>query len=407
MPDLTVKQIDAIEPGARRHEYPDGRIKGLYYVVQPSGARSWALRYRVNGTPRKYTLGSDAALGLGDARKAATKALGEIANGVDPGLERKARKEAEKRQRMSPSRFTRDIAALYLETNVEPNNRSARETRRMFDKRVLPAWGSRDIDRITKQDVIAELNRIMDDGQPSAANNFFSAVRRFFNWAIERDLIVESPCKGMKMPAPERSRDRILDDGEILLFWRACAEEGYPFGTLGRFLLLSGQRRNEAAGMTWSELKLEQGPWTIPANRTKNGVAHQLPLSEAMLAELNSIPRIGSKPRFVFTTTGDTHSSGFSKAKRRIKKRMESLVVERGGESPTNWRLHDLRRTAASGMARLGTPIHVIEAVLNHRSGSIGGVAGIYNRYEYAAEKLEALQRWGQFVTRLSEDQLS
>ena len=189
----------------------------------------------------------------------------------------------------------------------------------------------------------------------------------------------------------------------------ACAafdQVGWPFGPFSKLLLLTGARRDEVASARWSEFDLAAKAWTIPKERAKNGVAHEVPLSEAALRILGALPRIEAGRRsagLVFTTNGVTPVSGFSKAKTAIDAAILAARRERGVQlgrdpatvqAPEEWTFHDLRRTVASGMAGLGFPPHVVEAALNHRSGTIKGVAAVYNRYSYADEKRAALDAW-------------
>jgi integrase len=219
-------------------------------------------------------------------------------------------------------------------------------------------------------------------------------------WAVERGIIENSPCEKMKAPAGERSRDRVLRDDEIRLAWRAFEKAGWPFGPLAQLLLLTGARRDEVAEMTWQEIDFAAKTWTIAKERTKNGVAHEIALSDTALRVLKNIPRIGDGRGLVFTTTnGRTPVSGFSRFKAQIDAAMGAEAM-----APEKWTLHDLRRTAASGMAGLGVAPHVVEAVLNHRSGTIKGVAAVYNRYSYSAEKRRALEAWARNIDAVIND---
>jgi integrase len=257
------------------------------------------------------------------------------------------------------------------------------------------------------------LDKIVDRGAPIVANRTLAALRRMCGWAVERGLIDASPCEKVRAPAAENSRDRILSDAEIKTTWDAFGAVGWPFGPLAKMLLLTGARRDEVADARWSEIELDKKIWTIAKERSKNGLAHEIPLSDAVVKILKALPRItasekddkkaGKKSDFVFTTTGKTSVSGFSRAKEQfdavILEALRAEAVERGEDAdemkaPAHWTLHDLRRTAASGMAGLGIPPHVVEAVLNHKSGTIKGVAAVYNRYSYADEKKAALEAW-------------
>jgi integrase len=194
-------------------------------------------------------------------------------------------------------------------------------------------------------------------------------------------------------PAPERSRERILTDDEIRRLWKATDVEGWPFGPLVKILLLTGQRLGEVGGMRWDELDLDAKMWTLPGERVKNDNKHEVPLSDIVVEILKAQPRIKTTKGFVFTTTRDAAVSGFSRAKDRLDETMAS-----DGGPIEHWTFHDLRRTLASGMARLGIQLPVIEKILNHTSGTFRGVVGVYQRHSFADEKRAALQAWASFV---------
>ena len=208
---------------------------------------------------------------------------------------------------------------------------------------------------------------------------------------MDRDIIASSPCAGVRPPTPEQSRDRVLADFELRNIWLAADRLGGPFGALVKLLMLTGQRRDEVARMAWSEVDLDARLWKLPKARAKYGQPHDIALSEPAVAILMSLPQIGDI--FVLTTDGRTAASSYSQNRRRL----DALLP---ADMP-HWVLHDLRRTAASGMARLGINLPVIEKVLNHSSGSFGGIVGVYQRHDFADEKRRALDRWGAHVADL------
>lgn len=410
---LTVQSIERIKPNsAKRCEIPDGLLVGLYFVIQPSGTRSWAVRYRYGGKPRKLTLGGYPTLDLGTARERARQALQAVAAGRDPGAEK-----AEANRRARDDADDHDLVSAQLdrfyERHVKPNNtvRTAAEVMRALDKDVRSTWGERRVQDITRRDVIELLDNIVDRGKPIAANRALAYMRRFFNWLIERSVIEKSPCDRVKAPSGETDRDRVLTDDEIRWLWKATERVGYPFGPFARLLLLTGQRRDEVAKARYREFP-HQALWQIPKERTKNGIAHDVPLSPTAQEVIAALPRIAGRAGFLFTTTGGTAISGYSNAKERLDKLMLEFARQEAAEYGRNpddveiseWRLHDLRRTMASGMARLGHAPHVVEAVLNHTAGTISGVAAVYNRYTYADEKARALNAWGTHLTGLVEE---
>jgi integrase len=246
------------------------------------------------------------------------------------------------------------------------------------------------VHEITRRDVLSILDRVVDAGTPILANRVLAAMRKLFNWALERDIISISPCAAVKSPAAERTRDRVLSDDELRTVLIAADRVGGRFGPLVRLLALTGQRRSEVAHARWEEIDIENRLWTLPSERVKNNRPHTIPLSGAVISILRAIPR-GASP-YVFTTNGTSPSEGFSKGKRRLDALLPDMAP---------WRLHDLRRTCASGMQRLGINLPVIEKVLNHVSGSFAGIVGVYQQHSFSEEKKQALEAWGRHVESL------
>jgi integrase len=420
---LTVKRIESAGAKPARQEIPDGLLVGLYLVVQPSGAKSFAVRYRYAGQPRKLTLGAFPAITLESARDIGGKALRAAAEGRDPATEKQAAKTDAKKAEVEAVRGRRDlfenVAREFIERHAMKNTRESswRETARILgfkpdpdnagkllvveplkDKppTVINLWGGRRVQEITKRDVIALLDTVRDRA-PVMANRNLAVVRKLFNWCLARDVIQVSPCTLIEPPAPERSRDRILTDDELRLVWNATGADTSPFGPLVKMLILTGQRLAEVGGMRWDELDLESKLWTLPAERVKNGERHEVPLSDAAVEILEALPRIKTTAGFVFTTTRNAAVSGFSRAKDRLDAAVKASLP-RGAKPPEHWTFHDLRRTMASGMARLGIQLPVIEKVLNHSSGSFRGIVGVYQRHSFADEKRQALDAWASFV---------
>jgi integrase len=383
---LTARALHAIKPGKARKEIPDAYLRGLYFIVQPSGMKSWAIRYRHGKRTRKHTIGSYPAIDLKSARDLAAKALRAVAEGRDPGHE-KAQSRATKIDTVDGA------VAQFIERHCKQANRpgTAEGTERLLRLQVLPRWRGRSVDSITRRDVLDMVDRVIDAGTPVAANRTLTVVKTFFNWCVGRDIIAASPCTGLKPPTTERARDRILTDNELCLVWRAAEKVGWPFGPMVQMLILTGQRRAEVAKMQWGELDLKTRLWTLPRERVKNDWPHSVPLSPLAMSILRPVPRIAGP--FVFTTNGQTASSGFSVAKKRFDARLPADMPP--------WRWHDLRRTLASGMARLGVNLPTIEKVLNHVSGSFGGIVSVYQHHDFADEKRRALEAWAEHVTTL------
>jgi integrase len=383
---LTVRTVETVRPTTKRREIPDGVVPGLYLVVQPqpSGTKSWALRYRVNGRSAKHTLGSAGVLELAATRAAARQALATIAAGGNPAANKRAARDN------APETFE-VVAQRFIERYAKLHNKSWRDSERVLQREAVPRWRHRPINGIARADVVALIDSIVDRGAPSMANRTLTVLRRLFGWCAERGTLEASPCERVKDPTPETRRDRVHDDNELLAIWQAADTLGYPFGPIVRLLLLTGARRQEIAGMRWDELTADLSLWVLPGTRSKNKVRHEVPLSAPAREILAGLPRIGE---FVFTTTGTTPVSGFSRVKRRLDQTITPPLAP--------WVLHDLRRSLASGMARLGVRLEVVEKVLNHVGGSFAGVAGVYQRYDFAKEKRTALETWGRHVLALT-----
>jgi integrase len=405
---LTPLAVKAAKPkrGAHgapvRNEIPDRGCSGLYLLVQASGSKSWALRYRFRGIPRKLTLGAVAdheapgltnAFTLAGARKAAADARHRVEQGIDPATERRTAKAAS--EKVAAARAADNVAALaeqFLRLYAKPSTRprTYQQTEDVFRRLVLPAWRSRSVHDVRRRDVIALIDDIAGERGPHMANKTLAVLGRWFAWLVGRDVVAVSPTIGVERPARDVPRERILDDGEIAALWRACGEEGV-FGALARLLLLVGCRRSEAAGMRWSEINEAERLWALPRERVKNGVPHIIPLSPQALDIVVAQPRfVGSD--LVFTNNGTKQIGGFGRSKRSLDQRMKPA---------RQWVLHDLRRTAASGMQRLGIRTEVVEACLNHRSGAYKGIAGVYQVDPMIEAKRGALQHWGDRVEQI------
>jgi integrase len=407
---LTASSVEAMKPAAARREVPDALLPGLYFIVQTSGAKSWAVRYRANGRPKKHTIGSYPKIKLGDARELARAALRSAAEGNDPAA---AKVEA---RRLAETGLDRaDLVGVVFEefdkrhlSKLRPS--TAKEIRRLFERRILPKWRKRRMSEVSKRDVLAILDSMVASGAPISANRCLAAMTNFFNWSVARDILPIAPTHGVKKPTVQRSRSRVLTDDELRLAWLAAADIGWPFGQIVRLLILTGARREEVAAMPESELDISRQLWTLAANRAKNHLEHEVHLSSRALAVLRTSPRVRNRRGFVFSTNGQTAPSGFSRAKERIDaamlKRAKAEAKARG-DDPAKvkippWTFHDLRRTMASGMARLGIALPVIERCLNHVSGTFSGVVGIYQRHSFSDEQRAAFDVWSRHVRSLT-----
>ena len=383
---LTKHVIDGLLAGDTDAFYWDTDITGLAVKVTPKGKKVFLVQYRPGGRKsptRKVFIGPYGTVTLHKARKEATRILGLRAEGRDPALEKR------RSRRLTLSDRFSEIARDFIEKHAS-QNRTVKETERIIHHDILPKWKSRSIHEIGKRDVNDLLDRVVAGGSPVMANRVLAVLRKLFNWSVSRGIIGASPCAGISAPYREKARDRVLSDEELKSVITAARAVGIPFGGIVQMLVFTAQRLNEVAGMQWSELHHDQSIWTIPGERTKNGKPHFVHLSDQAKSTLSSTPNLGS---IVFTTNGTTPFKGFSKAKERL----DDI------SGVTGWRLHDIRRTVTTGMASLGIAPHVADKVMNHQSGTISGVAAVYQRHEFLEERKTALEAWGRYVQSLMD----
>jgi integrase len=318
---------------------------------------------------------------------------------TSPAARKRASIAAAKAEREAEEDKVERVVDAFIERYARPKNRDWKETARLLNKEVVTRWKGRRLSQITRANLSNLLDDIVDKGAPISANRTFSAFRKMCRWAIGRGVLERDPCAGVQAPSPENRRERVLADAEIKIVWKAADAIGWPFGPVIKLLLLTGARRDEVGGMRWSEVDLPARTWTLVPARSKNKRAHQIPLSDAVIDILNSLPR-HEKVDFVFSTTGKTAVSGWS----RMKRSLDDFIAERireeaeaRGEAPQampEWRLHDARRSVATNLQKLGVRLEVTEAVLNHVSGTRGGITGVYQRHDWAVEKRQALDAW-------------
>ncbi len=374
---LTAKTVENARPPERgREQLWDATLPGFGLRITDKGKKSWVLMYRIRGRQRRLTIGSYPAFSLSEAREEARAALRDLERGNDPVEGKLAAK------RKPPTLFSESVDQ-FIELYAKPKNRGWKETHRLLKNNVEPHFRYLSIEDVTRHHVIDVLDSVVARGAPIQANRTLAALRKLYNWSMDRGLIEHNPVNGLKPPGKEIARDRVLTDDEIVKVWSVWDELEWPFGPMFKLLLVTGQRRSEVASMKWSDINGDT--WTIPREIAKNDRTHDVPLSPLALDIINSIPRIDRRD-YLFSTNGLRPASGFG----RPKKNTDTL------SGVKDWRLHDLRRTAASGMARLGVAPHVVEKILNHSSGTISGVAAVYNRHGYDDEKREALEMWAQ-----------
>ncbi|HSA83118.1 MAG TPA: site-specific integrase [Geminicoccaceae bacterium] len=394
---LTQLKVDKLRPDPRKRlEVPDHLYPQLRLVVQPSGARSFAVRARVGGKPAKITL--KPGLDLKDAREAARDLLARIAAGDDPRVAK----------RRAKATTLGGVAELYLKDTagqVRPKTRIERERHLRRDWRPLH---HRPLAELRKGEIAARLLEIKDEAGPIAANRSRTTLHNLFEWAIDQDLVEANVVAATRRPLRREPRgERVLTPAERREVW-AATEGGSDHDDIVRLALMLGQRRGEVGGMRRAELDLDKALWSLAAERTKNGLPHLVPLPRQAVEVIKARLRRGDR-EFVFGE-GDSPFSGYSRAKRRLDRRVlegrQRAAVEQGGdpekvEAMPHWTIHDLRRSMSTAMnEELGIAPHVVEAVINHVSGEAKkGVAGTYNKALYLRERTRALQAWADHLT--------
>ena len=368
-PMLTDTKIASIKPPeSGQVEYPDAKVTGLRLRVGAGGAKTWTLRRRVGSKVINRKIGTYPATSLAKAREAAIGMIEALeASGSTEPLDRTFRHAAE--------RWIEDKARPSLIT-------------RQLELHVYPAWGDRRLIEIKRADVRDLIRGLEGEVLP---NRVLATLKSVFTHAVKQDWLEHSPADHVDKPRAEAARERVLSMDETARVWRAAGLLGYPAGPWVRVLMLTGQRRSEVAGMRWPDVDLDAGTWTLTASHTKAKRSHLVPLPAAALAIIRELPRLGE---YVFATTAKSPMRGFARDKAQLDQWLES----RGEGLAEPWRFHDLRRTAATHMVRLGFPEIVVTRILNH---AVTGVTGKhYALHSYADEKRSALEAWAAEIQR-------
>jgi integrase len=375
----------SLPPGKSELIIFDDALPGFGVRLRAGGKRVWIAQYRMGAKQRRVTIGPVQAIDPDEARRRAKEVLAHAHLGKDPQAEKM---EAKARAALTLGSVSERYLDRHAAARLKP--KTLAETTRYLRQHWRPLHPL-PLHKIERRHIAAYMAEIATSNGPIAANRARTALSGLYSWAMREGLAEANPVVGTNRSVPERSRERVLSDLEVKAIWAACAEDDY--GRIVRLLILTGQRRDEVGSMRWEEVDTEAALWRIPGERTKNHRPHEVPLSSPALAILQSIPRREERA-FVFGD-GSGPFQGWSKARAGLDRRLV-----KAGHQLAPWRLHDLRRTVATRMAELGVQPHVIEAVLNHVSGHRAGVAGIYNRALYAAEKRDALERWAQHVLK-------
>ncbi|WP_293843797.1 tyrosine-type recombinase/integrase [Sphingopyxis sp.] len=390
---ITKRSVDALISSGQHDILWDDSIKGFGAKRTKAGAVSYVLQFRMGGREsktRRYTIGSHGSPWTpATARAEAERLAILIAQGSIQA--KQSGNDGE-----SVDLAFDNYSDRFAEACVGEGWR--RLVKRSLELHVKPVLGSKPLPNLTRIDIVAVFDR-MPRAQIANIRNVFAVLRRLLRWAVSRGDIDRSPMEGMETPPPVKPRDRWLSDEELGRIWMAAPNTHSCFGPIIRLLIVTGQRREEVSSLRWEELNRKDLLWTLPGERAKNGEPNRIPLNELAVAILDEVAGSAIWPRSgrMFTTSRGGRFTGYSKGKIKL----DLLMSQDGREPLPDWRLHDLRRTLATGFQRLGVRFEVTEAVLNHVGGSRAGVAGIYQRHDWKDEKREAMKSWNDHLAAI------
>lgn len=432
---ITITTVNSAQPGSVEYVVWDhgGKkpVKGFGLKVTKAGGKVYIYQYRLarpgladQTPPRKYTIGKHGDWTPGKARKRAEALAMMVAQGIDPreaeadvvAAKDQAKREADETARLNGELSFEKVADRWLKHYENEKGRRPRtvdQARHIVKTRLEPALKGKPLPHITRADIQAII-----DGMPlkhrASRLAVYSYASVLFRWAMERGEISDNPVRLMSKPPSPEARKRVLSEDELASVWTAALDLRTPYGPFFRTLILSGQRREEVAGMNWAELDRASATWTIPADRAKNGSDHLVALAPAVVKEFDALALakqtkakakkpdaiIWPKTGPVLTSYGSVPMKSYSKAKAELD---AAITMARADDGPLKpWRVHDLRRTCATGLQKMGTRLEVTEAVLNHVSGSKGGIVGVYQHYDWASEKRDALRAWAAAVAAIA-----
>ena len=419
---ITKRTVDRAKAGSRDQFIWDTSLAGFGLKITPAGGKIYIFQYRIarpgeasRTATKRYTIGKHGKLTPDQARKRAKELAAMVETGTDPRqaeLDEYAAADAKKSAKAEQERLEKDlafdrVADQWLDHYEYEKGRrpaSVRQAKLIVENYLRPALTSKPMPHVGRGDL-----QPIIDGIPAKQMAMKRAVYAYasilFGWAAKRDMIDANPLSAMDRPSPPPSRKRVLKDWELTDTYLAASSMNAPFGPFFQLLILTGQRRSEVAGIAWSELDRDEATWTIPPERAKNNTAHIVPLAPAVLERLDRLAGVQGddepkwpKAGFILSTNGRTPISGITKAKLRLD---AAIAKRRDGKAIDEWRIHDLRRTLATGFQKLGIRFEVTEAVLNHVSGAKSGIAGVYQQHDWKEEKRSALEAWARHVASI------
>lgn len=385
---LTDSKIKSIKAPVKRDYVWEGGT-GFGIRLEPSGTKSFVLWYRFNGKPEGVTLGRYPKISLSNARYEAAKIKDKISRGIDPKVQINADKIADR-----GAYTVKDLVHEYLDKWAKQRKKTWLEDKRCLEKEVVPAIGRKKSKDVRRRDIILILDQIVKRGSPGMANRTLNVITKMFNFAVSRDILDTSPCVAINMPAKKNQRDRVLNEIEIKGFWQGLDDA--PISDVIRIILklvlVTGQRRGEVAGAEWNEFNLSEKWWTIPAEKSKNGLAHRVPLNRMALKILKEVKEMSGDSIYLFPSIRKSGSIDPRAVTRALRKAQNHFGMNE------EFRPHDLRRTAATQMTSNGVKRDDVAKILNHVDS---GVTSIYDRHSYDDEKRKALEKWGRILEKI------
>jgi integrase len=394
--DKTVAAF-ACPPGRKDVLAFDDTLRGFAVRITAAGGRGFLFQYTLGGTRRRLPLGEFGTVTTAAARKQAELFRGQVAAGRDPWAERQA---AVAVQRIEVLTFGDIVTAWRDKVLIHRRDAYTRDTTYRLTN-YYADWLARPATSITRADVIARVDRLEAERGLVSARRGLAYARTSFNWAVKRGLLATNPFSNIALPGREIPRDRVLDDRELGALWRATDRLPVIHGAFVKLLILTAQRRTETAGMCWGEMETDFSTWTLPAARTKNGRGHLVHLAEPARAVLRALPRQLGHP-CVFPGPGERPLMSFGW----LKSDLDAGIAADLRAPIPGWVFHDLRRTAVTALARMGFAPHVCDRLLNHTGGTISGVAAVYQRHEFLAERAAALEAWAAHVLRCAAGEI-
>ena len=395
--NVTTIEVDHLAPRSGSTFLWDKALPEFGVRVTQGGTKSYIYQYRLGGRgsiSRRFTIGRHRAPWTAQSARNKSLCLAkQVAKGKDP-----VEKRRERHRKQVELRFDRYVE-LFTEEYLKQRWKDWSRISSMLVRYAVPAIGTKRISEVRRSDLAAIYQRL--DNRPSVARAMHATLRKMFKWAMSRDDLKHSPAQGVEAPSPLKPRSRYLTTKELGCAWKTSFRLPGQYGPAFRLMILTGQRRGEVIGLDWSELSREGRQWDLPAERSKNGRPHLIPLSKQVMALLDAVAGRKNWPAhgWVFPSSCGTRLSGFSK----VKEEWDTMISSgMKGAALVPWRLHDIRRTVATGMQSLQVPTVIIEAVLNHLSGTMSGIVGVYQCYPYQGEKRQALKRWSRYIKRLT-----